>query len=40
MTKHKKRGEQETDGVRDTGVNREICENTKEQSGNMNVKAR
>ena len=42
MTKHKKRGEQESDGVQDTGVtltSQETCENTKEQSGSTNVQA-
>ena len=42
MTKHKKRGEQESDGVQDTGVtlpNQDICENTKGQSGSTNVQA-
>ena len=42
MTKHKKRGERESDGVRDSGVtlpNQEICESTKVQSGSTNVQA-
>ena len=42
MTKHKKRGEQESDAVEDTRVtlpNQETCENSKEQSGSTNVQA-
>ena len=41
MTKHRKRGEQESDGIEENRVtlpNQETCENSKEQSGSTNVK--